>query len=233
MKKIPFINVSAIIFILLALLISLFPPFEFGNEKQNPFKGEYKLPVKKYDFILGDNKKDIILDYISFTKKFYNRDSLESYRDKWRDRKFDFVQTSIDSFFTQRRVLFLIPEKLRTSYPDFHISDSYNFPDNSDKIVKVNKDEKNTDAINYNDVKTEYNKHPNNWDYESIKIFDSIKKYDKYKITEPVYYSLERKILSSELFVEYILAILISLISGFLIQRLIPIKLDKFKLQQL
>ena len=106
MKENTFIKISAAIFILLAVIISLFPPFEFGNEKLKTISERRinsdiadKLPVKKYDFILGSNKKYIFLKYNYYTTlKFYHRDSLNYYKSLWGDDKFIFDNSSVDSF---------------------------------------------------------------------------------------------------------------------------------------
>ena len=61
-------KVSQIIFLLLCLFISLFPPFSWGNERlltdksQNEYYNTYKardvLPIKQYDFVFNDMKKE-------------------------------------------------------------------------------------------------------------------------------------------------------------------------------
>jgi hypothetical protein len=245
----PFIKISLIIFIFLALIISLFPPFEFGNEKLRTLheRNTYsdiaeKLPIKKYDFILNDNKKNIILGSYIFLQKFYNKDSLNFYKDKWSDKIFNFDSTSVDSFFTAKRVLFpFIVNKMDSDkrkkiltllkWSNFNWKGNYEWMnDNYNKygrFFKYNDDETDKDAINFNQVKNDYEKSPNNWDYKYLEVFDSTKKYDAFDITQPVYYLLERNLIWSELLVEYILAVLISIISGYIIQRFIPGKFLK------
>ena len=280
MNKNTFIKISAAIFILLAVIISLFPPFEFGNEKLRTLSERKsnsdivnKLPIKQYDFIFGNNKKSFALGYHSFTEKFYDKNSLEDYKKLNSDYGFYFLSSSTDTFFTAKRYLYkdttskentknkgdktkykfnftepsyqrdwrkispLLDPKAnnnndKTKYKfDFSKSSNYvdpifgNYKANendsqTNNRIKYDDDGSNTDAINYNEVKEDYNKEPNNWDFKYINRIDSIKKYEKYKIALPIYYLLDRKILLGELLVEYILAFFISLVIGYLIERI-------------
>lgn len=58
----PFIKKSLEIFVFLAIIISLFPPFEFHLAKEEYHGTSHVLPVKKYDFLFGDGKKLVDLD---------------------------------------------------------------------------------------------------------------------------------------------------------------------------
>ncbi len=284
MDKYLFIKVSAVIFILLSVIISLFPPFEFGNEKLRTVserRSNYtnKLPIKQYDFILGNNKKSFALRYHSFTEKFYDKNSLEDYKNLNSDNGFYFISSSADTFITVKKYLYkdttskenTTNKSNKTKYKfDFSKSSSYENPifrQKAAQLLNPNQEtrmaksqnkwkfvftgppleydpnwikekhlegktkaqidsllypnqETRTDAINYNEVKEDYNKEPDNWDFKYIDRIDSIKKYDEYKIAQPIYYLLERKILLGELLVEYILAFFISLVIGFLTERI-------------
>ncbi len=214
MMNTPFIKISLIIFVFLALLISLFPPFNFGNR------------VKQYDFLFNGYDKYVRISNKTYLKKFYSKDSIEAYKEKWSDRELQYVKTSSDSFFTTRRFLFFSQKKKRDWFADilYHSKRITENGENDAMSNKVYNDKTDLRAINYNDVKTDYNKTPDDWDYKYVDIFDSIKNCDEYSITEPVYLLLERKILLAELLVEYILAVLISLIFGYLFQRFFPEK---------
>ena len=280
MDKYNFIKFSTAIFILLSVIISLFPPFEFGNEKKrtlserrNNSKIVDKLPIKKYDFIFNDNKKYFALDSTIFNKIF-PKDSVEPYKEKWSDKKFQFV-SSIDSFFTAKGFLFptLLNERYKNgkrkinnklNYKEYGLVDlrysldrlPTNYVINYDEVFKhpalspqeewkfnqtgklINDEMKKNDplvedadfikeAINYWDVKREYEKEPFNWNWGVFFHFDSAGNYEKYNITQPEYYSLERKILLSEFFIEYILAFFVSIIFGYLIQKIKSRKPDK------
>jgi hypothetical protein len=79
-------------------------------------------------------------------------------------------------------------------------------------------------AINYNEVKNEYTKNPNDWDFKDTTVIRTIKKYEAFKIIYPISPLVIRKLLFGELMVEYILAFLVSIIVGYLISKLkIPI----------
>ncbi len=242
MDKNNFIKISAAIFILLAFIISLFPPFEFGNEKLRTLSERKsnsdivnKLPIKQYDFIFGSNKKSFTLEYYSFNEKFNDKNSLEDYKKLNSDYGFYFISSSADSFYTAKRYLYkdtTSKENIKnkggkTKYKfDFSKSNSYEGlllaqnDSQTNNIIKYDDDGSNTDAINYKEVKEDYNKAPGNWDFKYIDRIDSIKKYDEYKIAQPIYYLLDRKILLGELLVEYILAFFISLVIGYLTERI-------------
>jgi hypothetical protein len=212
-----FIKISLIIFVFLALLISLFPPFNFGNR------------VKQYDFLFNGYDKYVRISNKTYPKKFYSKDSIEAYKEKWSDRELQYVKTSSDSFFTTRRFLFFSPKKKRDWFADilYHSKRITENGENDAMSNKVYYDETDLSAINFNEVKTEYNKTPDDWDYKYVDIFIGIKNYNEYNITEPVYLLLERKILLAELLVEYILAVLLSIILGYFIKRFIPEKFLK------
>ena len=112
MNKNSFIKISAAVFIFLAIGISLFPPFEFGNEKLRTLSERKlnteiveKLPIKEYDFIFSNNKKYFALTSYDFVKKFYDKDSLKHYENLWGDKKFKFKTESTDTFLTASRLL--------------------------------------------------------------------------------------------------------------------------------
>lgn len=113
MNKNSFIKISAAVFIFLAIGISLFPPFEFGNEKLrtlserklNP-KIVDKLPIKEYDFIFSSNKKYFALSSYDFIKQFYSRDTAKYYENLWSDKLFKFIGESVDTFLTASRFIY-------------------------------------------------------------------------------------------------------------------------------
>lgn len=237
----PILKISLIVFLFLSLIISLFLPFEFGGEKLRTLserkvnrKIAEKLPVKTYDFIFNSNKKYFVLDHHSFPRKFYNNDSLKFYKAKWRDKKFVLENSSVDSFFSANRFLYLgrykfkfgtwgyitPPNKIfgiENAYAPTGPKTLYYYKDGN-KVVKYYFPERNKDAKNYDQVKNEYIQNPNNWDFKYILNLDSTKKYEQFSIVEPVYYLLNRKILIGEISIEYILALIISFIVGYFYQ---------------
>jgi hypothetical protein len=278
MDKNTFIKISAALFVFFSLIISLFPPFEFGNEKLRTLQERNAnskiidtLPIKQYDFIFHNNKKYFVLDSTGF-QKLLAKESLEFYKEKWKDKEFKFIR-SIDSFFTAKGFLYPIFSNERYENGSRKINTKLNYKEYGLVILHQRLDEmpsnyfinysevfkhqmlspqeewmlnqqqhfikskmKETDpsledddfiknAINYWDVKREYEKEPY-WNWTILFHFDSSGKYEEYNITQPVYYLLDRNILFNELLVEYILALFVSLVTGYIIQK-INLKLKK------
>jgi len=244
MKKYAFIEISIAIFVFLAVIISLFPPFEFGNEKLKTLferRGNSdiinQLPIKSYDFILGKNKKYFKLGTYRFQKTFDNKDSIQSNIKEWNnwgDKSFRLAGIKIDSFYTAQKKLFRIHSSKMIQFNkillkmsnDYDYSNGiFSYMTEGDKIIKYTNDPTNKDAINYKEVENEYKKsNPYEWSFKHILKLDSIKKYEIYSITQPKYFLLDRKILLSELLVEYIIAFLVSIILGYTIQKFRRIK---------
>ncbi len=262
MEKNNFLKISAAIFTIFAVIISLFPPFEFGGEKIRTLaerrKNEEivsKLPVKSYDFIFGGNQKYFALSYFTFQMKFNNEDTLEYFQHKLKDNNFHFVSTSADSFFSYHWFLYkdsaiakpwemnwddalsISQSKIKNSEEgNSHTKDWIDsLPLKGHQNIKENKltsaGEPNKQdwktfrqdartAINYNQVKAEYEKSPNIWYVKGIQKLDSVKQYRIYNIVQHVYYLLDRKILLSELLVEYVIAFFTSLILGYIVLRI-------------
>jgi hypothetical protein len=235
-------KIGLIVFLFLATVISLFPPFEFGNDKLKTLQEEYaifgeklktwqeqadivrmshELPVKKFDFLFGDNKKDIVLKYDSYYKKFYDKDSLAYYKNLWKHKIFIYNHTSFDTFYIAHKFLFknsdgskmLINDKYTVGNEIYFVCSDENVKwiENYDKEKNVNYEWNIEDAVNYNEVKDNYNKSPNDWGFRYMKKIDDIKKYDEYIIATPNYYLLNRNILLGELLVEYFLAFILSI----------------------
>ncbi len=230
MDKNSFIKISVAIFIILAIIISLFPPFEFGNEmikteseRRSNSDIANKLPIKEYDLLLGSNKKYFILDYYDFQQKFYNKDTLNFYKDKWSDKKFIFITASADSFLTPQKILheYSLAERinLKQSYKKLKgFVETLEWRENHNWYPLTANEEGINTATNFYAVRNDFKKSPADWYIERISRLDSTKKYNLYDITQPVYYLLERKLLFSELLVEYILAFFISIIAGYIIK---------------
>jgi hypothetical protein len=206
---------------------------------------------------LGNNKKYFALDSYKF-QKYFTENSLQTFKEKWNDKKFKFI-ASVDSFFTAKRFLYniffsffyskkkeaqlwrhLYNEKLsweeindKIDYKKYGLAnlyetlDEFHFNENLKKNYAVNypdyfwsKTNYTMHPVNYWMVKREYDKEPVDWKVTTLFQFDSTGNYDKYLVTQPVYYLLDRKILLSELMVEYILAFFVSIIVGYLISKL-------------
>jgi hypothetical protein len=224
-------KIGLCVFLFLATVISLLPPFEFGNEKLKTlqernanYRISEKLPVKKYDFIFSGIKRNIILDYHTFQKKFYNQDSFNHYKNLWKESEFNFINSDNDTFFTIHRTIFKKaipkknefkyktkiwePEKERKIMRAWHPEDEDPINSSSHYNTLLDND---YDAINFNEVKNEYSKSPDDWDFKRIIKIDSVKKFNVYNIIYPKYYLLNREILFGELMVEYFLAFILSI----------------------
>lgn len=70
-----------------------------------------KLPIKKYDFIFGDVKKNFGLTYSYFTKKFYFKDTLAYYKNLWKASNFEFLYTTTDTVLTCYKFLYKKSDK--------------------------------------------------------------------------------------------------------------------------
>ena len=247
MDKNLFIKFSLIIFVILSIVISLFPPFEFGNEKLKTLSERKvnskiidKLPIKDYDFIFRNNKKYFVLGSYNFFKLIKLND-LETYREKWRDKEFNLIN-KVDSFFTPE--YFLYPLFLKTHYKNGvrKINEHPNIkkyglvakaimdiPKNW--YIKNNINSYDWDfirsAINYWDVKNEYEMEPNYWDTMRCYHLDSVANYGVYRIKQPRYYLLNRNLLSGELIVEFILALFLSTSISYIIYKFKAKKLSK------
>ena len=73
-----------------------------------------------------------------------------------------------------------------------------------------------TNAENYSEIKNEYLQNPKLWEVKYQKSFDSTKAFSLYDIVKPHYYLLERELLFSELFVNFLLAFFLSIGLGLL-----------------
>lgn len=215
MDKNLFIKSSSAIFIFLAVIISLFPPYEFGHEMaptlSNPkvnAEMKSKLPVKKYDFLFSNDKKCFPLASYKFRETFQNKDSIQAHIAIWKkygDKKFSLRYIFIDSFYT-------------ASYQKYNYADkNATYLRKGNRIIKYTIDNQNKDAINYK-VRDYYKKAPNEWRFKRIIKFDSTKKYYGYIVTQPSYYNLSRRMVLSELMIEYSSALLLSLIAGYIIK---------------
>ena len=286
MDRSTFIKISAAIFILLAVIISLFPPFEFNKSVKalvdeanqsilyphgyysfNFYDGNFiirlkplmktkisiniakKLPIKKYDFLFSSNKRYFALDSYSYIN-YFTENSLKAFKEKWNDKKYKFIAT-VDSFFTAKRFLFIpafdygnITAKDTIRLWQGLYNETLTWKEIDDKIdykkyglVDIDKSKFNyvinypdyfwdttkfiTSCVNYWNVKKEYDKVNYYWLDETLFQFDSTGNYDKYLVTQPVYYLLDGKILFGELIVEYILAFFVSIIAGYLTSNLV------------
>lgn len=74
-------------------------------------------------------------------------------------------------------------------------------------------------AKNYNDIKERYLKNPDGWDVRYNKTYANSKIYYQYTIKKPNYYLLQRTLILSELFVNYLLAFFVSIGIGLIFKK--------------
>jgi len=253
------LKIGIIIFIPLAILISLFPPFNWdipSNRKDiyNYLEIRDFLPLKKYSFIFDGNKKIVPVGTVIFGKKYYQQDSVKLKKVLSDAIEFQYWE-GIDTFYNYEPVAYEIKinnsqseftSKLGKQKPKIEIyydpseftSDGvlinqkpkdkiYYDPSEftSDRKVYTLEDlfEKKDDIIkrakNYNDIKERYLKNPDGWDVRYNKTYANLKIYYQYTIKKPNYYLLQRTLILSELFVNYLLAFFVSIGIGLIFKK--------------
>lgn len=199
-------KIVLIVFLFLATIVSLFPPFEIGNEllRTQQERNKYSeimdnLPLKRYDFLFSKTKKSYPIGEYFFEEKVYdNQKSTIDLSDAYKA----LTKTGVDTFksidWTKVNEVKEKPMKKEESKP---------FSSQNKTQRKV----KNVDYNKWHDnfIKKWLVEHPED-DISKPKKIDSIKSYKIYKITEPNWYVLKRELLINELFLEYFLALILS-----------------------
>lgn len=179
------------VFLILATIISLFPPFEWGDENIKTERERIKnrnilesLPIKEYDFLFASNKKYFITGSNQIYKKLYEGEELEVDTSDIISMK---IEKGFDEFTIKRNNPNLMESIITTSI--FH----------KDKLeIKTAYVSDEWALETYNDITNRTGNH-------------STKQYFKiFTIVKPNYYLLSREIIPSELVIEYLLAGFIS-----------------------
>lgn len=212
------LKIGIIIFIPLAILISLFPPFNWdipSNRKDiyNYLEIRDFLPLKKYSFIFDGNKKIVPVGTVIFSKKYYQQDSVKLKKVLSDAIEFQYWE-GIDTFYNYEPLAYEI--KINNSQSEFTSKHRkvYTLEDlfeKKDDIIKR--------AKNYNDIKERYLKNPDGWDVRYNKTYANSKIYYQYTIKKPNYYLLQRTLILSELFVNYLLAFFVSIGIGLIFKK--------------
>ncbi len=236
----PFFKYFIAVFIFLAVIVSLFPPYEWGNERLKTLEerrsNRYikdKLPVKTYDLIFNSNKKYFVLDDYEFEKKYYHNQQIEVETVLKDVISFSF-KVGTDTFRTEYLVAYkktpqMILNEKRTKDSLNHLIEAGNtvkdpFVDALESQRRRRYDAESfqeymniTNSENFNLIKKEFEIRPNDWTTRAEIRIDSIKDFRFYTIKKPSYYLLSRQILMSELIINYVLVFILSIAASFLI----------------
>lgn len=211
------------IFIFLAILVSLFPPFYWSSNRNV----SELLPLKEYSFILGSNKKYFALKKYTFRKKYYNYDTkrLDSILSDAITHNIE--SNGTDTFTTEKFFAYKVAgiddkewNELMKDTPINKNSALYRLQKRLWRYKKQDIYERIKLAENYMHIKGKFTTSSKDWRVKKEREIDSIKEYDLHRITKPKYFLLSRDIILSELVVNYMLAIFLSIGLGFIIKKL-------------
>jgi hypothetical protein len=192
------------VFLLLAIYISLFPPFQWGgdkikthNEREN-FEYSDLLPIKEYDFLFSGNKKLFKVGKYKVSKKVYEKDlkSLDFLDDAYGYK----IKDVKDTITTLKDIAYKMDDSEKSKILRLEIKYKLNWREFSVK-----------NADNYWEIQNEFEKSPESWNTRTVKAIVKIDEYKLYTIIKPHYYLLGREIILSELFVNYLLGVFFSI----------------------
>lgn len=218
-----------IIFIPLAIIISLFPPFHWdipSNQKNNYTYNEIKelLPLKKYSLIFDTNKKYFVFGSYIIEKKYSNTDydTLSNFLKDAITYKYFIGSDTIYNIKRNKyyRVVHRDTKGLLKNLYGNEGNFIFDFTDKNEAEIKLRE-------LNIPYIVNGYDREGRIWMLTSNQktSIDTIKKFRKYSIVKPKYYLLNREILLSELSINYLLAFFISIGIGLLFTRF---KLNKY-----
>ncbi len=185
-------KIGLFVFLSLATIISLFPPFEWGDENIRTEKERIRnrnilgsLPIKKYDFLFSSNKKYFPIGNYNLNEKVYDNEKINT------DTSDAIIISQKQGIESRREKVY---DKL-SQYFDLGSLDDFN--------IAMNQLEKRKKLY----IAASKNLNVGDWEYfdNALKI-DSIKKYKIFTFQKPNYYLLSREIIFSELVIEYLLA---------------------------
>lgn len=217
----PAFRVGIIIFIPLAILLSLFPPYYWGNEKIRTLSERRRsdiddqLPIKSYDLLFGSNKKLFKLGSYTFTNKYYENEFNSLDKILSDATGFKFI-SGIDTFSTKLSYAYKMTDAekigvLKEEQAKYKQSQRRGRNSRQKIFNFVNwRDFSVEHADNFEIIKHEYLKAPNDWNTRWVNKIDSVKSFRNYTIKKPNYYLLGREIILSELFINYLLAFFLS-----------------------
>ncbi|MBK6913006.1 MAG: hypothetical protein IPH11_04820 [Ignavibacteriales bacterium] len=238
-------NIILIAFLLPALIVSLFPPFEWGKEKLKTLSERRsnsiidELPIKCYDLVFNSNKKYFKIGDYNFEKKYYPVDYKRlnkilgdalSYR----------YESGVDTFKSNFRLAYkktkeMLLEEIKTKETINKSNNSKKNDDDSYRTVRqrikqiqfnnfdwseMENDYFIKQSKNYKEIKNDFEKNPKEWTTRIESHIDSVKIYRLYNIKKPEYYLLNREILTLELIINYILSFFVGIGLSFIIAKI-------------
>lgn len=235
-------NIILIAFLLPVIIVSLFPPFEWGKEKFKTLSERRsnsiidKLPIKSYDLVFNSNKKYFKIGDYNFEKKFYPENYYEL-NEILIDALSYSYKNGVDTFKSNYRVAYkkteemLLEEKKtkdmikKSNYSKKNDDDPYRTVLQRIKQIRFNyfdwdrtENERSIkQAKNYKLIKNEFEKNPEEWTTRIESQIDSVKNYKLYSIKKPEYYLLSREVITSELIINYILSFFVGIGLSFFI----------------
>ena len=202
-------KIGLFVFLILATIISLIPPYQWGNEylktqkerEENSYIIKY-LPIKQYNFLFASNKKYFPIGSYRISEILYQGERLRIDTSDILAKDVEGGEKGIDTFFykfhkyqesdwdkyysyDKKR------ENLKTLYTEYWVN---NIPSKKTKYLGLDKP-----PDRYREEMNEYNDITN-------RISNSIKMYKIFSFQKPSYYLLSREIIFSELVIEYLLA---------------------------
>jgi hypothetical protein len=209
-------------FLSLSIPITLFPPFEFGDqyletkgERRQSFMVIDDLPIKKYDFLFASNKKYFSIGSYRLERKFYIN---EKFNIDTTDAFSIMVQNGVDTFFINKYKVSgkdwyddIPPKKsvlnLNTS-PEVYRTRKLITGKGLQKLIDLGK------RLDYAEREENLALEKKRYNEARIKtgIDDTVQHYKVYKVNKPYWYLLKRGMQIDELIMEYILAAIVGLL---------------------
>lgn len=239
----PFFKYFITVFIFLAFIVSLLPPYEWGNERLKTLEERKsnkdikdKLPVKTYDLIFNSNKTSFKLSEYEFEKKYYNNQQQEIEKVLKDAINYSF-KVGTDTFRTKHFVAYkktpqmILNEKREQNSLNQIIKKNNKSSDSFTEVLRELRrrryDAENyqeymnvKDSENFNLIKKEFEISPDDWTTRSEETVDSIKEFRVYTIKKPYYYLLSREVITSELVINYLLSMLLSIAISLIVLRI-------------
>jgi len=203
-------KIGLFVFLSLATIISLFPPYQWGNEylrtqkerEENSYIIKY-LPIKQYNVLFTSNKKYFPIDSYRISEILYQSEKLKTDTSDIFTKDVEEGGKGIDTFFN------ILGNYYKSHWYECVISDS-----TKKDLVNLYYDyfyrdipsKKYSDILGRQTPPEKIRGRINEYNELISRISDSIKRYKIFSFQKPSYYLLSREIIFSELVIEYLLA---------------------------
>lgn len=187
-------KIGLIVFLILATIISLIPPYQWGNEylktqkerEENSYIIKY-LPIKQYNFLFTSNKKYFPIGSYQINEKVYPGEKLNV---DTSDAINIFHKVDTDTLSWRKLIHYQVSKHANIGSFEY-------FNNTMNDVARRQKF--------YKEVSSVVNL--GKWEEFNTKMdIDSIKKSKMYFVEKPNYYFLKRELLIGELILEYLLA---------------------------